>query len=364
MRASRVGLALEVPCLRGLVAAAVTAAVVVVVAAVIAPPRLPRAEDEVIAVRRGEARLARGHVPARGSAGEWTTGKVFRGHGDIATAPDEERALARLRADLELGAAELLDLEVVAVVALHRPLGLERDRRVAEVGRLRQRELCIEPADRIDRRGARADLVTLRVGDLVRHARHRATDPSDVAPLALVDHAEPALERDLLARLVHLAIVDHVPGDLLAARTLHPAAGLGIPVRILGDERDVVALPGEQHVRALRVRGWQRDRGEALLVARTLDAERRDLERDTGLRLAGGELGGERVQIVAIDVGIDAELRRLDPADLRRSLVTLRPRIGLDDREHVAKAVRQRRREIHVRLDEVTTGRLAGRSQR
>src|SRR6185369_16931638 len=107
--------------------------------------------------------------------------------------------------------------------------------------------------------------------------RDLATKPHHVAALAAVDEPQPALERHLLARLVELAIVDHVPCEGLAAALLHPAAVLVPPAAIVGDERDVVTALGDEVVRALDRARAEAERREALLVTLALDAERPDL---------------------------------------------------------------------------------------
>src|SRR5262249_51369625 len=156
----------------------------------------------------------------------------------------------------ELGATELLDLDRVRVPAT--ALRRELDVRVTEVRRLRQRELGVPAADGGHHRGAFRDLVAARIAHLVLDARH-ALDRTDVAVLAVVDGAQPTLERDLLARLVDLAIVDDVPREALAARLLRPAAVLVVPA-VLRDERGVATTRREQEVRAFDAGGAERNR--------------------------------------------------------------------------------------------------------
>src|SRR5262249_26442071 len=153
-------------------------------------------------------------------------------------------------------------------------LGLEDDLRGAQVRGLGQREPGVEAADLADLRRALGDRVAGRVHHLIRDGGHRTGDPADVAVLALIDRAQPALERDLLAGLVHLAIVGDVPREGLFAGLPEPAAAFVPEPGVLGDERDVVALARDQEVRALVRRGAQRQRRHAAVVGRPRDAVR------------------------------------------------------------------------------------------
>jgi len=92
-------------------------------------------------------------------------------------------------------AAELLDLDRVHVAAGHRTLGLEVDLRPAEVRGLRQREPGVETS--IALTGAEPFRIWCRSSPSpCTTPRHRAARPPTSAVLALVDRAQPALERD------------------------------------------------------------------------------------------------------------------------------------------------------------------------
>src|SRR5262249_18322726 len=157
---------------------------------------------------------------------------------------------ARLRRHLELRPPELLDLELVGVGALLRPLRLEFHVRGAEVRRLRQRELQVEPADRAHGGPALRDLVAARVVDRVGELRDRARRPGEAAFFARSARAQPALARPPLAWLVHLASVDPVPAPPRGRARLAPRAVVAPVAAVLGDERDVIAAPRDQVVRA------------------------------------------------------------------------------------------------------------------
>src|SRR5690606_11270287 len=97
-----------------------------------------------------------------------------------------------LRGDLELGPAELLDLEAVRVALAAAALRREVDVGVAEVRRARDLERRVEAAERRHRRRALGDLAALRVLDRVRERADLAGQAHDVTALAVVDAAQPA----------------------------------------------------------------------------------------------------------------------------------------------------------------------------
>ncbi|MBL0220971.1 MAG: hypothetical protein IPQ07_44760 [Myxococcales bacterium] len=83
-------------------------------------------------------------------------------------------------------------------------------------------------AERRDRAGALRDLVVLLIDDAKRQPGQRTIERTDVAALlAAIDPAHPALDRDLLARAVQRAIVEHVLLELeaLVEHALVPRAG-------------------------------------------------------------------------------------------------------------------------------------------
>src|SRR5690606_16289144 len=196
---------------------------------VVGPPRLPDAEDEAVVAGRAEAGRLGADAPAHVGAGEAAAGVVGRLDGDVGGGGDQVRPLAGGGGDLVLRPAKLLDLEAVVVLPAALAAGGELDPGVAEVGRGGQGEAGVEAAERVDVDLALGDLVAARADDGVAHVVHQAGGPLDVAALAEVDHADPALEVDLLAGPVHLAVVVDEPGELLAVLALAPAAVVAPP---------------------------------------------------------------------------------------------------------------------------------------
>ena len=346
--AGGVGLARVLPALGLRVAAAV-----VPPPSAPAPPRHPLAEREVVAVGRRERGLVGGEVPVDVGAREAATGEVARVHRDVGAAADHLDRVVGLGAHLVLGATELLDLEAVIRRATDAALGLELDRRVAEVGRLGQLERQIEAAERADLHRALGQLVADRIDHAVRHRRHLAGDAGDVAALAILEHPQPALHVDVLAGAVHLAIVGDVPHERLTAVALHPLRLVAPPAVAVGDKREVAALLGDQHAGALHRARRQRQHRGAVVAGLAGDAPGLDRQRRVGDRRAIGEVVHPRVQLAAIHRRVDAEAGRLHPRHQPRRLVALFPRRRLDDGDDMAEAAVETRRQIDRGLDQL-----------
>ena len=100
--------------------------------------------------------LAREQVPLGHGAGQRAAGVVVRVDGEVRRAADHERPVVGVGGDLELGTPELFDVDLVRGLSGLRTVGDELHRCFAEVRRLRQRELEIEPAQSADRSRSRS----------------------------------------------------------------------------------------------------------------------------------------------------------------------------------------------------------------
>ena len=258
----------------------------------IGPPGLEGAEDELVPAGRGEAGRLGADLPVDVGVGQPAAGVVGRLHGHVGAFAHHVRPFAGGRRHLVLRRPEFLDLEGVAVLAGLLALGGEEDAGVSEVRRLGEDEAGVEAAERVDVRLALGDLVPARTGDHVAHLVDLSGDAVDVAAFAVVDVADPALERDLLARLVHVAVVVDEPGELMASLGLAPAAVVAPVVLALRQEGDVVAAPSDQELAgALLDALGQSDGGGALVSRPPLAGRRGDGQLDVRERLAVRQVG-------------------------------------------------------------------------
>ena len=239
-----------------------------------APPGHERPEGEVVAVRRAEVARRRGHAPAHVRAGERAPGVVGGAHRHRGAAPDEERPLARGGLHLELGPAELLDLEVVVVLPCRRAsrrrpraAGSRRPGSSSSAGRARGRS-------RRGRRRARRPSATslpLRVDERPVERGHRRRQRLDVAARPGPDAPQPALDVHGLAGPVHLPVVE----DKEAQRVLSPSssaspgprahhAGLGCGRIARSGPRRATSRGAGAAPRVMRARPDASDRAAAL----------------------------------------------------------------------------------------------------
>ena len=155
-----------------------------------------------------------------------------------------------------------------------------------------------------------ADGVALRVGDLVIDGGHRAADQPDVAVLLAADAAQPAFDVDFLAGAVHLAVVEHVPAQLVGDRARVP----GLVAPGVGRARQdglVGALAGDQV-------SWRRSgmgkRGSAICPGGDLLAARLERHHVTPVqRRAVFQGGGPDHHLAVIGEGVQPDLGDLDP---------------------------------------------------
>ena len=333
----------------------VNVAAVAAAIAVAEPPGCPLAEDEVRPVGRvvGGRRCA--DRPRRVGAGQRAAGVVLCRHGDdgvIAQVVGAGRFVARRH--LELGAAELLDLEAVVVGAIGRRVARRKlHARIAQVAVLRQREGHVEAAQFAHIGGTGCNLVALRVHDRVidRGARHAIQ--RHVTRGAGADRTHPALDVHLFAGAVHLAVVEDEPARLVAALTLLPAVIVPV-VGGLWQESHVIAQTCHQLVVG---RAGQGDARHAVGVGGGLRAAGLQCQFDAGQGSAGVQRRGPGDHVALVGDGVETDVGGLHPA-LDDRLVAVgedqfeQRRRCVDDDDGVAVASAQRRGQVDVGLGE------------
>ena len=189
------------------------------------PPRHPGAEREVVAVRRREGARRLRDRPGDLGVGQPAARVVRGGHVDLGVAAHDVRALASRSPSPRTRAGGTPAPGSVCVRGARRPGSRAVERRRARgswsaaaspTGRSRRTRLS----------GARAlrDLVALRVAQRVlRPTWRRPRSGADVAAAAPGRPADPALDLHLLARPVHLAVVEDVPAKPGASAPRAPA---------------------------------------------------------------------------------------------------------------------------------------------
>ncbi len=225
-------------------------AAVEIVARIGPPPRNPRAESVVSAVRRRVARRRCRHDPVRFGVAESAAGVVLRLDAEHRVPFDEMRGFGfDLCLDLEFRSPEFLHLELM-VMTVRSAGRAQFDRAGAEVHIVGQLELEIEGAEHIHFGRSLRDLVASRVAHDVRHAAARAVaERLYVAEFAAFVKPYVTLDRNLFLGTVHLAVVENEPRQRIGIRLLVPASVIApIVLGVLGHERDVPAPFRDQDV--------------------------------------------------------------------------------------------------------------------
>ncbi len=271
------------------------------------PPRLPHAEDEVVPAGRGVGGGGGAHEPLDLGIGQRTTcvvGGVDRDGGGIGRVI-RARALGA-GGDLELGGAELLDLERMAAIARVRGIGadeLQFDVGLAEIGGIRDVDREIEATERVELDGAAVDVVALGViGPEV--DLDGVGDRLEAGGAREVDAAHPTREPGRLPRLVDTAVVEDIPARLRAV-------GLGSPSVVPARRQhadDTIEL-GDQ---ALNRAATKRVPGQPVGVGGDDGVGAEHGDRDITEGPAGEEIGGPDQQLVGVDDGVDRQGGLLD----------------------------------------------------
>ena len=305
--AQRVGLALEV--LPGVVAAA---------AAAVPPPGAPRPELVVGAVGGLVARGGGVDVPLDRGVGQAAAGVVGGVHADRGLVAQHEGAGLGGRADLELGPAELLDLDGVVVAGADHVasvLGLQGEPGGAEVDVPGQLQGHVEAAEGRDLHVAAGQVVAARAAQAPLDARRQGLESLDVAALAGLQAPHPALDPHLLAGLVQAAVVERVPAHLVVLLDLAPARVVVPPAGGLGQHGQVVAQGRHEHLGSRRVLG-ELGAGQAVAIGRAhrgLVGD--DLQLGALDARAVGELGDPGHDLLVVGERGQAHLGDLDPRE-------------------------------------------------
>ena len=299
------------------------------------PPRHPDAEGEVGPVRRRVGRAFGAHLPLHVGARQPPAGKVARRGRQHRVAAGHVQAAIRPAADgrvhLELGPAELLDLDEVKVAVVPRCEGaadrLQIDPGRSQVDPSRQVELEVKAAQTAQRRLPGGDVVARRVGDPIGDVVGRLrAEQIQVAGRIAPGAPQPALDGGGLTRTVEMAVVEHG----------HPRVGARLPPMPERQERRIAAGAGNEYV--VLAAGTERQPRRAGGVGYGARAAAAGLHPDPAARRAVSQAGDPHQQLVGIGERGQTQAGHLHPARLGLSVlpgpVTVR-RVGLQVQDQV-----------------------------
>ena len=286
------------------------------------PPRHPGAEGEVGPVRRRVGGALGAHLPLHLGVRQRPAGEVARRGGQHRVAAGYVQAVIRPAADgrghLELGPAELLDLNEVkvAVVPYFKGAagGLQIDPGRSQVDPLRQVDLEVKATQAAQRRLPGGDVVAVRVGDLIGDVVGcLRAEQLQVTGRTAPGAPQPALYGGGLARPVEMAVVEH--GDSRVGARLAP-----VPDR---QERRVAAGAGDEYV--VPVAEAKRQARRAGVVGYGVAAAATEVHPDPAARRAVSQPADPHQQLAGIGERGQTQTGHLHPACL--GVAVLPPRV-------------------------------------